>query len=350
MRVTAALLALLIQAAPAWQEATPLPTPITNNAVAAVRTPTGAAIFSLLGIDSTKAWDGRPPIALRWDVGSDEWRAVREVPGEGRLAATAEAIRGKIYLLGGYIVAEDGSERSLPNVDIYDPETDRWSSGASIPLPVDDAVSGVWRDSLIYLVSGWHDRDNVADVQLYDPAADRWMAATPIPGPPVFGHAGGIAGNAIVYIDGTRTDPEGQPRFRIEGSAWAGEIDPEHPERIRWRRLPPHPGPPLYRAAAAGISDRWVLFAGGTDNPYNYDGLGYDGVASEPRTGAFAWDTRYGRWSSLPDLSIPTMDHRGIAIAGADLFVVGGMESGQRVTRRVVRAFLGDLLSPESEP
>jgi N-acetylneuraminic acid mutarotase len=219
-----------------------------------------------------------------------------------------------------------------------------------MPVPVDDAVSGVWRDSLIYLVSGWHDRDNVDDVQIYDPAADRWMTATPIPGAPVFGHTGGIAGNTIVYIDGTRTLPEGRPRFRIEGSAWAGDIDPDHPEVIRWRRLPPHPGPALYRGAAAGVSNRWVFFVGGSDNPYNYDGQGYDGVPSEPRAGAFAWDAQHGRWFTLPALSVATMDHRSIAIVGPELFLVGGMESGQRVTRRVVRAHLADLLSTRPEP
>lgn len=357
---TLALLGLMAPVAPvpvapvlvaqSWGEAPALPFPIANNAVAAVRTPDGSALFSFLGIDSTRAWNGRLAVALRWDVGSAEWRRVRKVPGEGRLAATAQTARGKIYLFGGYTVADDGSEQSLPNVDIYDPETDRWSAGARMPMPVDDAVSGVWRDSLIYLVSGWHDRGNVAAVQIYDPAADRWMAATPIPGPPVFGHAGGVVGNTIVYIDGTRTLPEGRPRFRIEGSAWAGDIDPTRPERIRWRRLPPHPGPPLYRAAAAGVADRWVLFAGGTDNPYNYDGVGYDGAPSEPRAGAFAWDTLDGRWLSLPSLPVATMDHRGIAIAGSELFVVGGMGSGQRVTRRVARAHLGDLLSTEPEP
>ena len=134
------------------------------------------AVFSFLGLDSTRRWNGVVDWAFRWDLGSDRWRTVAPVPGRGRLAATAQAVRGRIYLFGGYTVAEDGSEKSLPNVDVYDPATDRWSAGAPIPVPVDDAVSGVWRDSLVFLVSGWHDRDNVADVQIYDPAADRWRA------------------------------------------------------------------------------------------------------------------------------------------------------------------------------
>ena len=87
MTPTLALLAALVQAPPAWAEAPPLPTPIANNAVAAVRTLDGPAVFTFLGIDSTKAWDGRPSIALRWDVGSADWRPVRAVQVGGPLGA-----------------------------------------------------------------------------------------------------------------------------------------------------------------------------------------------------------------------------------------------------------------------
>jgi len=309
----------------------PLPVPISDNAVAAVETRDGWAVFSFLGIDSTRQRGGITNTALRWDVGSDAWRAVAPVPGQGRLAATAQAVGGRVYLFGGYTVAEDGSERSLARVDAYDPGLDRWSRAAPMPTPVDDAVSGVWRDSLVYLVSGWHDTDNVAEVQVYDPAADAWRAATPIPGPPVFGHAGGLTGDVIVYIDGARMDPGRAPRFVHEASSWLGRIDHADPTRITWHRLPDHPGPPLYRAAS-GAMGRLVVFAGGTDNPYNYDGIGYDGVAAEPRSAVFAWDVGTGMWRELAPLAVPTMDHRGLAVAGERVYVVGGMSGGPSVT------------------
>lgn len=47
----------------------------------------------------------------------------------------------------------------------------------------------------------------------------------------------------------------------------------------------PHPGAPLYRAAG-GASAGLALFVGGSDNPYNYTGVGYDGVPAEPLTDA----------------------------------------------------------------
>lgn len=308
----------------------PLPRPLANNAVVALQTRRGWAVFSFLGIDSTRHREGISDDAFRWDVGSDAWVSIASVPGGGRLASTAEAVGGRIYLFGGYTVAPDGTERSVPDVDVYDPETGRWRRAAPIPTPVDDAVSGVWRDSLVYLVSGWHDTDNVAVVQVFDPAADRWSRATPIPGAPVFGHAGGISGDAIVYIDGTRVDRDPR-RFAIEASSWLGQIDPAAPTRIAWRRLPDHPGPPLYRAGAVGTA-RLVVFAGGTDNPYNYDGMGYDGVESEPRDDVFAWDVGTGMWRELRPLAAPTMDHRGLAAAGDLIYSVGGMGPGRVVT------------------
>ena len=223
-------------------------------------------------------------------------------------------------------------------MDIYDPQADEWLRGAPFPLPVDDAVSGLWRDSLIYIVSGWSQRDNVADVQIYDPTADAWLAATPIPGPPVFGHAGAILGDAIVYCDGVRVDRSRDTRFVMSRECYRGEIRPDEPARITWRRLSPHPGPARYRmAAAAHPTAGLIVFAGGTDNPYNFDGIGYDGIPAEPTARAFAYDVATDSWIALADKNVATMDHRALAVVGSSLYLIGGMTAGQTVTARVER-------------
>jgi N-acetylneuraminic acid mutarotase len=321
-----------------WSEAAALPAPVANNAVAAVSLGGSDLVFSFLGLDSTRLYSGIHDRVFRFDVAAGEWSELAG-PGAGRIAGTAQTVRGKIYLFGGYTVAADGSEKSLPDVDILDPATGEWSGGAPIPLPVDDAVSGVWRDSLIYIVSGWHDTDNVRDVQIYDPFTDSWQAATPIPGPPAFGHSGGIAGDAIVYVDGVATF-DSDPRFRITDAAYLGMIDPQDPANIEWRELPPHPGPPLYRMAALGVGRR-VLFAGGTDNPYNYNGVGYDGNPSQPSNALFAFDVSTGAWEILSDKPLASMDHRGFAAVGSRLFILGGMVDAQQVTARVQVLQLG---------
>ncbi len=325
------IIATLAFQTPSWQPVPSLPRPVSNNAVAAVETSRGWEVYSLLGIDSTKGWNGTVNWAFRWNPSEAEWDEIAPVPGPGRLAGTAQGVRGRIYVFGGYTVAGDGSERSLPDVDIFDPETGAWRKGAPIPVPTDDAVSGVWRDSLIYLVSGWHDRANITNVQFYDPASDEWRQATPIPGPPVFGHAGSIVGNAIVYVDGVRVD-ENPRRFSAERSSWRGDIDPDDPTRITWRRIEDHPGPTLYRAGGGAAPDG-VILLGGSDNPYNYDGVGYNGEPSRPLVGVYRYDVHNDRWEALGSLPRGVMDLRGIVLAGDRLIVIGGMLGGQRVTQ-----------------
>lgn len=327
-----------------WTAGPPLPAPVTNNAVVALERDGVLSVFSFLGMDSTKVWSGVTNAAYRWDVGSSEgWQVVEPVPGPGRLASTAQVVKGRIYVVGGYTVAADGTERSVPDVNIYDPATGVWTRGANIPTPVDDAVSGVWRDSLLLLVSGWHDDGNVADVQWYDPASDRWSRGTPIPGTPVFGHTGALVGDHLIYLDGAKV-VEGEPRFALDTAAWIGNIDPADPRVVEWTAIPEHPMPGLYRAAGGSVGGL-ALFAGGTENPYNYDGIGYDGVPSEPIRQVLAYAPRAGAWRNLAAPPLPSMDHRTLGVAGGRVFLVGGMEEGQVVSGKVWMAEIERLLA-----
>jgi N-acetylneuraminic acid mutarotase len=294
-------------------------------------------------MDSRKDHTGITTATYRWDVGTDTWQTLAPVPGAGRLASTAQVVGDKIYVIGGYTVAPDGTEASVPDVNIFDPVTETWSRGADIPLPTDDAVSGVWNDSLIVLVSGWHDTDNVSAVQVYDPAANRWMDATPIAGAPVFGHTGAVVGDVIAYVDGVRTDG-GDPRFVLDAASWHGEMSPDDPTQIEWAQVDHHPGVPLYRAAG-GVLGGLAVFVGGTDNPYNFTGIGYDGVASEPMRQVLAYVESSHEWRRLSAPPVATMDHRTLGVAGGQVFLVGGMEEGQIVSDGVWYAEVDVLLS-----
>lgn len=326
-----------------WLEGPRLPAPVANNAVAAVEGPEGVVVFSFLGMDSTKVWSGVTTAAYRWDVGSEEgWRAIEPVPGPGRLAAAVQVVGGRIFLIGGYTVGEDGSEHSVPDVNVYDPVMETWSRVADMPLPVDDAVSGLWRDSLIFLVSGWHDTGNVSDVQIYDPTEDLWSAATPIPGAPVFGHTGAIAGDEIIYVGGAKI-VDGRPRFVVDSAAWRGRIDPANPTKVAWEAVARPPGSPTYRAAGASFGG-FAVFLGGAGNPYNYNGIGYDGAPSSPRRQLLAYHPQ-GGWIGLLAPPIATMDHRSLGVAGGLVFLAGGMLDRQQVSDRVWYAKVDTLLA-----
>jgi len=316
----------------------PLPAPLSNNAVAQVKSGGDLYVLSFMGIGPKKTWDDVSTAAYILDPYNGKWKQIRNVPGPaGRLAAIAAGAREHVFLLGGYTVDAQGGEVTVADVNAYEPLTDRWFRAADIPVAVDDSVGGVYRDRYIYLVSGWSKSDAVNNVQVYDAEKNRWVQATPIPGRPVFGHAGGVAGDTIVYVDGAYRNPAGSPKYVASDECWMGKVDHKNPANIRWTKLPPHPGNARYRIGAAGSEkDEMIYFSGGTDNPYNFNGIGYNGQPSEPSSYMFAFNLRTGKWETVnADTPDPTMDHRGLLVLPEGLVLVGGMGKGQKVTSQV---------------
>jgi hypothetical protein len=329
----------LLAAEPA--KAPAMPVPHSNNAVARLLIDGRPHFFSFMGLKGGKTFADISKQAFELDLASGQWRALPDVPvAEGRLASTAVGLTGRIYLFGGYSVAADGTEVSTPDVFAFDPRTDSYSARAPIPVPVDDSVALPFQGRYIYLVSGWHEKDNVRLVQVYDTARNRWFRATDWPGRPVFGHSGGIVGNRLVIADGVTVVPsvKGAGRFKLIGDTWAGAIDPRHPDKITWRRLSAHPGPAQYRMAATGTpKGGQVLFAGGSATAYNYNGGGYDGTPARPSARAFAFDLRRNRWVDYGTARAPSMDHRGLLEADGRYYTIGGMDAD--------RAVIGDVIS-----
>jgi len=316
----------------------PLPAPVSNNAVA-ISHEKNPQIFSFMGIGPRKTWDAISHSAYRLDLNTGKWTELRPVPGvAGRLAASAAAFHEQVFIFGGYVVDGQGGETTVSDVNVFVPIENRYYRGADIPTPVDDSVLGVYRDRYIYLIGGWSKTDAVRNVQVYDTDKDKWMQATPIPGTPVFGHAGAMFGDTIVYVDGAYKNPSGpNPKYVASDECWMGKISKKDPTKIEWSKLPAHPGTARYRiAAGASEKEARIYFSGGTDNPYNYNGIGYNGQPSEPSPVTFAFNLRSGKWETIsentPD---PTMDHRGLLVTHRGLILVGGMEKGQQVTPKV---------------
>src|SRR5581483_8428170 len=333
------LLAGSLLFAAALPQVQPLPAPVSNNAVASLKVKGSLVLFSFMGIGAKKTWDAITSSAYSLDTDTGKWLQIRPVPGTaGRIAAVAAGAREQVFLFGGYVVDAQGGETTVSDVNVYEPLTDRWYRGSDMPVPVDDSVAGVYRERYIYLVSGWSKTDSVHNVQMYDAEKDRWSQATPIPGTPVFGHAGAIVGDTIIYVDGAKKNPAGpEQRYVASDECWMGKIDHHDPSKIQWTKLPNHPGNARYRIAAAGSEkDQKIYFSGGTDNPYNYNGIGYNGQPSEPSPVTFAFNLKTSKWEVLNDNTPnPTMDHRGLLVISRGLVIAGGMEKGQQVTAKV---------------
>ena len=91
-------------------------------------------------------------------------------------------LNGKIYAMGGAIL-QDENETALTTMEIYDPATNTWSTGPSLPNPralIQSAVE-VYHGK-IYVAGGeYYWKGFTAEVTVFDPVANTWSLVTPLP-------------------------------------------------------------------------------------------------------------------------------------------------------------------------
>ncbi len=329
----------------------PLPEAVANNAVARVDVPvksntansqgTQTYLLSFMGLGQGKGYQDVHNRAYKLALEDAQmWQTIKPVPSSitptGRLAAIAVGVGPYAYLFGGYTVDAKHHEISTPDVYRYDVTNNRYERLADMPVPVDDAVALTYQDRYIYLISGWHMDGNVNLVQVYDTQKNRWQQASPYLAVPTFGHAASIIDNVIVVCDGVATVPKKDKRRGFEAVAQCrkGTINPNNPLSIDWRVIDHPTGKSRYRMASHGVSDTAVFF-GGAHNPYNYNGIGYNGAPAAPTNEIWRYHVPTNSWQ-VSQSTYKSMDHRGLIPYKDALYVIGGMTQAQTVTPNVV--------------
>ena len=315
----------------------PLPTPISNNAVTGGLLNGIPHLYSFTGIDSLKNFRGIGLKAFRYNTSTQIWDTIPDVPdNRGKVAAGASTIDSIIYIMGGYHVDNRGNEVSSNKNHRYNINTNSYlSDGAVIPVAIDDHVQAVWKDSLIFLVTGWSNTGNVPNVQIYNPTTNTWTAGTSTPNThsyKSFGASGTIVGNTIYYFGGA----SGASGFNCQNILRVGEIDPSNPINITWSDSIIDPTLFCYRAACVSTSTG-INWLGGSAITYNYNGIAYNGTGGVPATNQNIYynpsdstlNNKYIYGDSLP------MDIRGVADFGNTKYIVGGMVGNQQVTNKV---------------
>lgn len=327
-----------------------MPEPVTNQAVCEGFIDDTAFVYSFGGLDSTKQHGGIHLKSWRYNTVTDHWEPLPDMPDSlGKIAAAASRVGDTIYVIGGYHVFPDGSEKSSNLVHRFDIRTNTWlSNGANIPVQIDDHVQSVWRDSLIYVVTGWSDVGNVPAVQIYDPAHDNWLEGTPTPFNSfyaVFGSQGYIFDDTIYYFGGAAY----AQNFPIQGRMRRGIIEPDSPTVIRWGSRKLQNGLVGYRMAATRVFDdlHWL---GGASVTYNYNPVAYNGsgpVSPSELNLYYDPEKRIHGTSVTPGLP---MDLRGIAEASDTIkYIVGGIGPNQVVSDQTLRLRYQNLIGNSVE-
>ncbi|NOH13601.1 MAG: hypothetical protein HND51_18335 [Chloroflexi bacterium] len=142
---------------------------------------------------------------LRYHPASDSWTELSKM-SERREHTAAVALNGMIYVIGGRWQVSGGLSGFIDHisVEVYDPETDTWTSAASTNRP-HTGHAAVVLDERIYVFGGevltLFSTSNV--VEYYDPGTDIWTLSPPMP-ERLHGISAGVIGD-IIYIPGGST-------------------------------------------------------------------------------------------------------------------------------------------------
>ncbi len=311
-----------------------LPESITNNAVSEGYIDGKFYAFTFGGLDSTKLYSGIHLRSYRLDIMNNIWQQIANLPDTlGKIASAASRIKNTIYILGGYHVFADHSEKSSNKVHRYNIFNNKFlEDGASIPVPIDDHVQAVWRDSLIYVITGWSDKENVPNVQVYNPGINSWTVGAPVPDNHTyksFGASGTIIGDTIFYFGGASMGKH----YPIQNILRKGIINPEKPTEIKWSYQVLDSTIVGYRMAATQINNKPHWF-GGSNTTYNYNAIAYDGSGGvNPSNRDLYLSSNKFITTILKNLP---MDLRGIAeINDSTKIIIGGIAKNQKVSAKV---------------
>ena len=310
-----------------------LPIKTSNNAVCEGFIGDTAFVYSFAGIDSSKLYSGIHLNCFRLNLTTNQWQAIPNLPDTmGKIACAASRIKDTIYIIGGYHVLANANEISSNKVHRYNIITNQFmSDGANSILPIDDHVQCVYKDSLIYVVTGWSNTANVATVQVYNPQQNSWLAATAMPNNNTyksFGASGTIVGDTLYFLGGASSSSG----FAAQTILRKGYINPANPLQITWSFI--NSNIKAYRSACTAINND-IYWLGGAETTYNYNGIAYNG------SGGVAPSNKSRKLTSVWNFDVTNnlpMDLRGVAkINDSTIIIVGGMKANQAVTNQAIK-------------
>ena len=134
----------------------------------------GSAIYVFGGIEKIGTDYGFSLRTERFDTLTGKVTEVAPLPTKMRTPASVE-VGGKIYVVGG---SDEDGER-LSTLLIYDPISDKWTSGAAMKVAREcDVVSD---GTTIYAIGGFNGKTAVTTCEAYDIATNSWRDLPDLP-------------------------------------------------------------------------------------------------------------------------------------------------------------------------
>ncbi len=145
-----------------------------------------------------------------YDPVMQSWSSASSLP-RPRAHHCAAVLNGKVYLIGGSYRFEHYGPTFFPDeVDVYDPESDTWSSAAPLPTPRYLPACAV-SNGKIYVIGGGLSHASspaLSMVDVYDPETDSWTAGVDLPSPRRQHCAVGV--DELLFVIGGNSEAEGR--------------------------------------------------------------------------------------------------------------------------------------------
>lgn len=205
--------------------------------------------------------------AWEYDPATDTWKALAPLPTK-RGSPVAVAVGDKIYVIGGANTppgAKDSGvhprrpHRSVGTVEEYDPATNTWRERSPMPTPRNHATAGAVNGK-IYVIGGRvggafisSGSSNIDVVEEYDPATDSWGAPRAKMPSARSAMASGVFGGRIYVSGGEGQDAQRMWTFR--------SLEAYDPATNTWTPLPSMPVP-RHGLAGAVVGNRLHMVSG----------------------------------------------------------------------------------------
>ena len=228
---------------------------------------------------------------------------------------------GKFYLMGG---------RRIQPVDILDPETNTWTHGSSPPVEIHH-FQPVSYKGLIYFICAmtgpFPNEKGLSHIYTYNPRTDTWAKGDSIPNDRIRGSAGVVLYQDKFYI------VAGIINGHIDG--WVSWVDEYDPNTGNWRKLPDAPRARDHFQAGV-VGDKLYAVAGRRSS--HKTGQSFHLTISE----VDVFDLKTETWTTLPSpqLDLPTKRAgNSVFVYEEMLLVVGGETERKSPAHNEVEVF-----------
>ena len=228
------------------------------------------------------------------------------------------AHEGKIYAIGAFTGGWP-TETPVPDIYIYDPESDTWTKGPPIPEDRRRGAAGlvVYKDNF-FLVSGiqnGHTDGHVPWFDRYDPTSEQWEILPDAPR--ARDHFQGVVIGEKLYVAGGRRSSygTGQP-FELT----VAEVDVYDFATQDWQTLPASSNLPTLRAGTTSLSYNGSLLVIGGESPW---GVSIDSDSPPAHHEVEALDIMSGTWFQMTPLPLGLHAMQAI-LYGDEIYIASG--------------------------